>query len=66
VVRVAQALGAEYKTPKRGSHHKLKLPNKRSYPVPAHNGLKSKVQACYVKKLCKTAGWDFDEFIAEF
>jgi hypothetical protein len=31
-------------------------------PIPAHGGLKSEISDIYIRALCRTFGWNFDEF----
>ena len=61
IISVAESKGATVKKPKRGSHWKFRY-DQKTFPIPAHNGMKSKIDACYVKALCETFDWNEDEF----
>jgi hypothetical protein len=61
IKRVAISLGAEVVEPSSGSHWKV-IGSGVCFPLAAHGGLKSEISDIYIRALCRTFGWDFDEF----
>jgi hypothetical protein len=54
--------GFRVEEPRSGSHWKVRGPGGKSYPIPAHNGLKTEISEVYVRGLCRTFGLDEAEF----
>jgi hypothetical protein len=61
IKRAVTALGFTLEPPKRGSHWKVRRGG-RSYPIPAHNGLKEEIQDPYIRGLCRFLGIELEEF----
>lgn len=61
IVRAAKAHGLSVEKPKSGSHWKVKSGSK-SYPIPAHNALKSQISDVYIAGLCRCFAIDLDTF----
>ena len=62
-----EAVAAQYgitisKPTGRGSHWKAKKPGHRTYPIPAHKGVKTEIADNYINGLCRNFGIDADEF----
>lgn len=57
VKAVFAALGVHLEEPTSGSHWKLN-DGRKTYPIPAHNGLKSEVSDLYIRRACATFGLD--------
>jgi len=62
VASAASTYGISLHKPKSGSHYKFKKPHHRTYPVPAHNGMKTVISDVYIKGLCRNFALDYDEF----
>lgn len=63
VKRAAENRGAEYTSKRgKGSHAEIIL-NGKMYTIPAHYGMKTELGDVYIRKLCKTFGWDLADFI---
>jgi len=61
--RAADRLGIDLECPSSGSHYKFKR-GSITYPVPAHNGLRSDIADVYVKKFCKAFDIDREQLEA--
>ena len=62
IVVVAESFGITIERPSRGSHWKAKKIGFRTYPIPAHNGLRSEISDIYIAGLCRAFGIDLNEF----
>ncbi len=62
VIRVAESLGCEVRRPRSGSHWRFLRPGCRTYPISAHNGLRSEVPDAYILALCRNFGFDPEMF----
>ncbi len=55
--------GSEVQRPKKGSSHwKAIGPDGKTYPIPAHNGLKTEIGDAYIRGLCTAFGLSIEEF----
>ena len=54
--------GVDLVKPRRGSHWKFRRAKDGSYPVPAHNGLRTEIDDVYIRGLCNHFGIDPAEF----
>lgn len=63
VIHVAEAHGCKVFHPNKGSHWKFKKDGCRTYPIPAHNGLKTQIAWSYIQGLCRCMGIPEDAFL---
>lgn len=63
----AKKRGVDLIKPRKGSHYKFSEPGSggKTYPVPAHNGIRTDISDMYVRGLCRCFGWDYDQFKAD-
>jgi hypothetical protein len=66
IVAVAESFGISVERPSRGSHWKAKKPGYRTYPIPAHNGLRSEISDFYIAGFCRAFEIDLAEFKNRF
>ena len=64
LAKLANALG-EYgvrvEKPKKGSHWKAKRDGDGTYPIPAHNGMRTEISDVYIQGVCRHFAIDEDE-----
>lgn len=65
VKRALGKFGVTVSEPKKGSHWKATAAGKPSYPLTAHNGLKSEITDVYIKGVCRNFDIDYDAFVKE-
>ncbi len=62
IKRVLEALGVFVEEPTSGSHWKARGADGKTYPIPAHNGLKEEVSDIYIRALCRSFELDEKSF----
>lgn len=61
---IQRMAGFRIEEPSKGSHWKIYGPDRKMYPIPVHNGLKTEIPDSYIRGLCRTFGLDEAEFRA--
>lgn len=56
--RALEALGLVVTVADGTSHWKVVGPNGKTYPIPAHNGLKTEIADVYIRGVCRCFGID--------
>ena len=59
--RALRTFGVEVKDPPGGGSHYHAVKDGRTYPLTAHNGLKSELSDVYVRGMCRALGIDEKE-----
>jgi hypothetical protein len=63
--RAALSYGIQIEEPSSGSHWHCRLPGKRLYTIPAHNGVRTEIDDNYVRGFCRHFSINYDEFKAK-
>lgn len=64
IKRALDDYGIALEKPTTGSHYKARgKSGVGTYPISAHNGLKTEISDVYVKGLCRHFDIDYDEFV---
>jgi hypothetical protein len=65
IQRVAATFGLRIEQPRGGSHWRARSSDGKSFPIPAHNGLKEEISDIYIRKFCRFFGIDEAAFRAK-